>query len=192
MSTLPRTLGNLRKIGIKVFMPPNPRVSPIAGSAADIFPQNRITSARCWFVLRPSNLPRPLANAQLLAILLEQYIGMPSLANIPPSSSLNTKPLTNETTGDTKYGTLIGQDRFGNKYYENLEELPLRTRWVDYAKHDYDAAHIEPGWHAWISYSVDKPPTQDSLIATGTRHFEPALPKPNFTGTRGAYKPYNT
>lgn len=78
MSTLPRTLGNLRKIGIKVFMPPDPIVSPIAGSAADIFPQNRNTSARCWFVPRPSNLPRPLANAQLFAILLEQYIGMPS------------------------------------------------------------------------------------------------------------------
>lgn len=26
--------------------------------------------------------------------------------------------------GDTKAGTLIGTDRFGNKYYENLEELP--------------------------------------------------------------------
>ncbi|KAH8121954.1 NADH ubiquinone oxidoreductase subunit NDUFA12-domain-containing protein [Trichoderma asperelloides] len=94
--------------------------------------------------------------------------------------------------GDTKAGTLIGTDRAGNKYYENLEELPLRTRWVDYAKHDYDAAHIEPGWHAWISYSVDKPPTEDALIAAGTRHFEPALPKPNFTMTRGAFKTYNT
>ncbi len=30
--------------------------------------------------------------------------------------------------GDTKAGTLIGTDRFGNKFYENLaEELP-RTR----------------------------------------------------------------
>jgi hypothetical protein len=24
--------------------------------------------------------------------------------------------------GDTKAGTLIGADKFGNKYYENLEE----------------------------------------------------------------------
>lgn len=35
--------------------------------------------------------------------------------------------------GDTKAGTLIGQDKYGNKYFENLEEeLPrkddLRTR----------------------------------------------------------------
>lgn len=29
------------------------------------------------------------------------------------------------TIGDTKAGTLIGADRFGNKYYENLQdELP--------------------------------------------------------------------
>ena len=28
-------------------------------------------------------------------------------------------------TGDTKAGTLVGKDRYGNKYYENLkDELP--------------------------------------------------------------------
>lgn len=28
-------------------------------------------------------------------------------------------------TGDTKAGTLVGTDRFGNKYYENMtDELP--------------------------------------------------------------------
>lgn len=32
----------------------------------------------------------------------------------------------NRTLGDTKAGTLIGKDRFGNKYYENLEELPCQ------------------------------------------------------------------
>jgi hypothetical protein len=26
------------------------------------------------------------------------------------------------TTGDTKAGTLIGVDRYGNKYFENMEE----------------------------------------------------------------------
>lgn len=31
-------------------------------------------------------------------------------------------------TGDTKAGTLIGTDRFGNKFYENVqEELPRKT-----------------------------------------------------------------
>ena len=41
--------------------------------------------------------------------------------------------------GDTKAGTLIATDRYGNKYYENLrEELPLRTRWVDYKDQEYN------------------------------------------------------
>lgn len=51
---------------------------------------------------------------------------------------------------------LVGTDKFGNKFYENDEELPrtaslpppnptvltpppVRTRWVDYSKHDFDA-----------------------------------------------------
>lgn len=99
-------------------------------------------------------------------------------------------PLT--SAGDTKAGRLIGTDRAGNKFFENNEELPLRTRWVEYAKHDYDAAHIEPGWHAWISYSVDKPPTEDPLLQAGVRAFEPSRALPNFTQTRGAFKTYNT
>lgn len=33
----------------------------------------------------------------------------------------------NPITGDTKAGTLIGTDRFGNKFYENMEEeLPRK------------------------------------------------------------------
>ncbi|OTA67972.1 NDUFA12-domain-containing protein [Hypoxylon sp. EC38] len=95
---------------------------------------------------------------------------------------------------DTKAGALIGTDRFGNKYFENNEELPLRTRWVDYKNHDFDPAQIEPGWHAWISYAVDKPPSQDPLLAYKRRPWEDTDAKtiPNYTLTRGAYKPYNT
>jgi hypothetical protein len=57
--------------------------------------------------------------------------------------------------GDTKAGTLIAKDKYGNKYYENLEdELPcenfncpsgmtysmdtVRTRWVDYKDDEFD------------------------------------------------------
>lgn len=62
--------------------------------------------------------------------------------------------------GDTKAGTLIATDRYGNKYFENLQdELPrmitlpdplflkklvsdsnlVRTRWVDYKDPEYSA-----------------------------------------------------
>ncbi|RYO77509.1 hypothetical protein DL766_004940 [Monosporascus sp. MC13-8B] len=96
--------------------------------------------------------------------------------------------------GDTKAGTLVGTDRFGNKYFENNEELPLRTRWVDYKVHDFDAAQIEPGWHAWISYMVDKAPSEDPVIRYQRRPWEDKDAKtiPNYTLTRGAYKPYCT
>ena len=34
--------------------------------------------------------------------------------------------------GDTKAGTYIATDRYGNKYYENLEEeLPCMLPWYD-------------------------------------------------------------
>lgn len=32
------------------------------------------------------------------------------------------------TTGDTKAGTLIGTDKFGNKFYENMADDLPRTR----------------------------------------------------------------
>ena len=61
-----------------------------------------------------------------------------------------------QNIGDTKAGTYIASDRYGNKYYENLEqELPcmlstcvtnkgslivgtVRTRWVDYKDTEYN------------------------------------------------------
>ncbi|CCU77400.1 unnamed protein product [Blumeria hordei] len=96
-------------------------------------------------------------------------------------------------TGDTKAGTLIATDRYGNKYFENLkEELPLRTRWIDYKDHEFDPSHIEPGWHAWVSYMVDKPPTQDVLLQSKKNIWELPGHKPNPTATRGAFKTYST
>ncbi|EXU96161.1 NADH ubiquinone oxidoreductase subunit NDUFA12 domain protein [Metarhizium robertsii] len=146
MSTLPRTLSNLRKVGIKLtcvgLLPPNAGTFCLPGRS--IQRMNRSTN-----LVLPCN-------------------------------------------SDTKYGRLVGTDRAGNKFFENMEELPLRTRWVEYAKHDYDAAQIEPGWHAWISYSVDKPPTEDALIATGLRKFEKPYAIPNYTQTRAAFKTYST
>ncbi|KAK3325968.1 NADH ubiquinone oxidoreductase subunit NDUFA12-domain-containing protein [Apodospora peruviana] len=93
--------------------------------------------------------------------------------------------------GDTKAGVLMGTDKFGNKYYENNDELPLRTRWVDYAKHDFDPSQIEPLWHMWISYGTDKLPSEDLNAHTKRSWANPAN-TPNFTATRGAFKTYST
>ncbi|CAK7200979.1 hypothetical protein SEUCBS139899_003679 [Sporothrix eucalyptigena] len=96
--------------------------------------------------------------------------------------------------GDTKAGTLIGVDKYGNKFFENMqEELPLRTRWVDYKSKDFDASQVEPLWHAWLAYAVDTPPQNDPLTATANaRAWASSEHHPNYTGTRSAYKPYST
>ncbi|KAB2568873.1 NADH:ubiquinone oxidoreductase 17.2kDa subunit [Lasiodiplodia theobromae] len=95
--------------------------------------------------------------------------------------------------GDTKAGALIGTDRYGNKYYENLaEELPLRTRWVDYKDHEFDPSQIEPGWHAWMSYMVDKPPTEDKIMQRQLRAWEPKEHRPTLTWSRSGFKTYST
>ena len=79
----------------------------------------------------------------------------------------------------------MGTDRAGNKYFENNEELPLRTRWVSYAKHDFDASHIEPGWHAWMSYMTEATPgAADVAAAGGSAKTLPAKPRPNPTMSR--------
>ncbi|RDL35350.1 NADH dehydrogenase [ubiquinone] 1 alpha subcomplex subunit [Venustampulla echinocandica] len=96
--------------------------------------------------------------------------------------------------GDTKAGILVGKDRWGNKFFENVDELPLRTRWVDYRDYESDASQIDPGWHAWISYMVDKPPAEDPIMRTQIRTWEESNKQhvPNMTATRSAYKPYST
>ncbi|QSL65169.1 hypothetical protein MERGE_002474 [Pneumocystis wakefieldiae] len=65
-----------------------------------------------------------------------------------------------QTIGDTKYGRLVGTDSHGNRYYENLDEPPNRTRWVDYQSSPFDASQVEPGWNAWLRYMVDVPPSE--------------------------------
>ena len=96
--------------------------------------------------------------------------------------------------GDTKAGTLVGTDKWGNKYYENIkEDLPLRTRWVDYANRELDASQIEPGWHAWMSYMTDKAPSEDKLQQLEVRPWEVTGPRlSNQTMSRSAYRPYST
>lgn len=68
----------------------------------------------------------------------------------------------------------------------------IQTRWVEYSQRELDASHIDPGWHAWISYLVDKPPNEDAIMAIGKRPWESPSPRINFTQSRGAYKPYST
>lgn len=71
-----------------------------------------------------------------------------------------------------KFGTLMGTDALGNKYYENKEEYPYgQHRWVEYANHrsfyDSDPTLVTPEWHVWLHCVTDDPPTATTI---GTTH----------------------
>lgn len=64
-----------------------------------------------------------------------------------------------------KLGTLVGTDKYGNKYYENPYYFYGRNRWVQYATHvnmDYDASQIPAEWYGWMHYKVNE--LNDAII----------------------------
>lgn len=77
-------------------------------------------------------------------------------------------------------GEQVGEDEFGNVYYEG----DGGKRWVQY-KNYADASSIPPGWHGWMHYRTDTPPSQEEYHP---RKWQKGH-KPNQTGTPGAYLP---
>jgi NADH:ubiquinone oxidoreductase subunit len=82
-------------------------------------------------------------------------------------------------------GKPVGEDVFGNKYYELKKPgKGLKRRWVIYNGAN-DASRVSPEWHGWLHQSYDEIPDSH-------------LPKPmiwekqptgNLTGTASAYRP---
>lgn len=95
---------------------------------------------------------------------------------------------------DTKRGWLVGEDDWGNKYYETdvPEEIHLRTRWVEYADWGADMSRVEPGWHYWLGYGTNTPPHKLQGDEVASRAFAVKKHSENRTFTPGAYVPYNT
>ncbi|KAJ8707243.1 hypothetical protein PYW08_011377 [Mythimna loreyi] len=93
---------------------------------------------------------------------------------------------------ELKDGTLVGEDKYGNKYYENPRYFYGRNRWVEYNDKvymNYDGSQVPAEWFGWLHYKTDLPPHQD-----------PSRPKykwmadftENLSGTTGQYVPYST
>jgi NADH:ubiquinone oxidoreductase subunit len=69
--------------------------------------------------------------------------------------------------GTVKKGQLVGEDEFGNKYFENKDyiyghtcsfrfDVAGRDRWVEYKdKWDFDASTVTPEWHSWLHHIGD-------------------------------------
>ncbi|XP_011169536.1 NADH dehydrogenase [ubiquinone] 1 alpha subcomplex subunit 12 [Solenopsis invicta] len=93
---------------------------------------------------------------------------------------------------ELKSGTLVGEDKYGNRYYENNAHFVGRNRWIIYADKvglNYDGSQVPAEWYGWLHYKTDLPP-----------HKDPSRPKykwmqdhqQNMSGTDQAYMPYST
>ncbi len=81
----------------------------------------------------------------------------------------------------------VGEDSQGNRYYEQKKgtgPVGKPRRFVTYVD-GADGSKVPPEWHAWMHYTVDTPPTEQTYQAKPWQ-----LPhKPNMTGTPEAYRP---
>lgn len=92
---------------------------------------------------------------------------------------------------DIKWGTKVGEDKFGNKYFHNPYYFIGRSRWVEYSDQygmDYDASQVPAEWHRWLHYMTDDPPSKVPPVPRKWRidHIE------NNSGTNKEYVPYST
>ena len=77
-------------------------------------------------------------------------------------------------------GKLIGEDEYGNKYYQNKQGI----RWVIY-KEQVEASNIPSEWYSWMHYTKNKIENTHQL-----KKYNWQKPhKPNLTGTESAYYP---
>ncbi|KAH7725394.1 NADH-ubiquinone oxidoreductase subunit B17.2 [Aphelenchoides avenae] len=64
----------------------------------------------------------------------------------------------------TRVGKLVGEDKFGNKYYEDNSYYVPRNRWVVYTEKvwlDYDGSQVPPEWHRWLHHISDQTPVEN-------------------------------
>lgn len=82
-------------------------------------------------------------------------------------------------------GQLVGEDEFGNVYYQGGKDSEGRTRrWVIYNGYS-EASKVPPGWHGWLHHRVETPPVEERYEP----HEWEKQHLPNLTGTPAAYRP---
>lgn len=85
-----------------------------------------------------------------------------------------------------KHGRFIGEDGYGNSYYEDKNGVGPAgrpRRWVIF-KGEAEASKVPPEWHGWLHYIQDDPPSAGYQPKPWQKpHTE------NKTGTPEAYRP---
>ncbi|MEK9741587.1 MAG: NADH-ubiquinone oxidoreductase subunit NDUFA12 family protein [Pelagibacteraceae bacterium] len=81
----------------------------------------------------------------------------------------------------TFFGSLVGKDEFGNKYYKNKNDS---KRWVIY-NGEVESSRIPPEWHLWIHKTSNSTPDKINFVNHSwiKNHHE------NYTGSDMAYSP---
>lgn len=91
-----------------------------------------------------------------------------------------------------KIGTLVGTDKYGNKYYQNDYYFFGKNRWIEYAPHyglEYDGSQIPAEWYGWLHYKTDYLPSDDPGRPSHKWMLDHTE---NLTGTPKQYVPYST
>ena len=78
------------------------------------------------------------------------------------------------------YGTHVGKDEFGNKYYKSKKN----ERWVIYNS-NIEATKITSDWYLWMHHTIDKFPNdnQKKMHLWQKKHLA------NQTGTNNRHRP---
>ena len=80
-------------------------------------------------------------------------------------------------------GVFVGADSYGNSYYKSKND---EKRWVIY-KDDSEASKIDPNWHSWIRFTVNKIPS----VNTNKYKWEKPYVQ-NLTGLSSVYRPHQS
>ena len=78
------------------------------------------------------------------------------------------------------YGKIVGEDSFGNKYYQNKSG----SRWVIY-KDEIDATKIPVDWYSWMHFIKNKIENNHELKKYNWQKSH----QPNQTGSKNSYHP---
>ena len=83
------------------------------------------------------------------------------------------------------FGEFVGSDEQGNRYYRDRRTKGQKRerRWVLYAG-EAEASRVPPEWHAWLHFTIDRPPAEGGQKP---RFEQPH--QPNLTGSAAAYHP---
>eukprot|EP00898_Chlorokybus_atmophyticus_P000247 jgi/Chlat1/1222/Chrsp115S01682 len=87
-------------------------------------------------------------------------------------------------------GKQVGEDGFGNKYYEKTGSQYGRHRWVVYnAAKGYDASSVPPEWHGWLHNIIDELPTKEFKAKNEPKTFSATPEQANTIDIKPTYVP---